>query len=320
MISVIIPTYGRPEKVVSAIESVCNQTYKNIEIVVVDDNGVGTEMQILTQNNVSLVNDKRIKYIPHTLNKGGCTARNTGVYNSNGEFVAFLDDDDVWSNCFLEKMMTFFQDKNIGAVYCDFYSFDGYVSTTLKEPRFFEGDVFEQLLKGWCPASTSLFLLRKSFFQAVGGFDKKLPSFQDYDMWLRLSKICSFAYCPEKLVLKYEGIGEQTSRNPIKRLNGYYDIIKKHEKELNSQEKELFKEFKDRFYYDTMYRCFRYYKEKKEPYKQFLKEYIKKYDNYIKRIFYYLGLSSGVLNSKCLRKRRLKKNKQLILYKGAFPV
>ena len=96
LVSVIIPTYSRPDFISRAIESVLNQTYKPIEIIVVDDNGRGTNNQILTEQVLTnFIRSNQIKYIVHEKNKNGSAARNTGAASSHGEYITFLDDDDV---------------------------------------------------------------------------------------------------------------------------------------------------------------------------------------------------------------------------------
>src|SRR5258705_10332336 len=95
-VSVIIPTYNRAECLRSAITNVLNQTFQDFEIVVVDDSS-----QDHTREVVNSLDDKRIKYIRHERNKGVAAARNTGVSNAKGDYIAFLDDDDEW---FPEKL------------------------------------------------------------------------------------------------------------------------------------------------------------------------------------------------------------------------
>ena len=92
LVSVVIPTYKRPENLLRAIESVKTQTYPHIEIIVVDDNGMGTEWQQFTQCVLhELIEDNTILYIVHEVNKNGSAARNTGFAESKGEFVNFLE-------------------------------------------------------------------------------------------------------------------------------------------------------------------------------------------------------------------------------------
>src|SRR3989442_437688 len=90
-VSVIIPTYNRAEFLGLALTSVLNQTFQDFEILIIDDNSQDSTQEVVTN-----FGDERIKYIRHDVNKRVAAARNTGVANSNGEYIAFLDDDDEW--------------------------------------------------------------------------------------------------------------------------------------------------------------------------------------------------------------------------------
>ena len=95
LVSIIIPTYKGYDTLGRSVKSVLEQSYKNIEIIIVDDNGEGSENQIKTEDVLkSFLVDERVKYIKHKKNLNGSAARNTGFRHSNGEFIAFLDDDD----------------------------------------------------------------------------------------------------------------------------------------------------------------------------------------------------------------------------------
>lgn len=97
LVSVIIPTYKRPNMLGRAIDSVLGQSYTNIEVVVVDDNSDGDKYRLETiQYMERYANDYRVKYIKHKTNQNGSAARNTGIQNSVGEYIAFLDDDDYF--------------------------------------------------------------------------------------------------------------------------------------------------------------------------------------------------------------------------------
>ena len=97
LVSIIIPTYNGADKICAAVDSVLNQTYENIEVIVVDDNGEGTENQRLTAKAMEKYRDNpKVQYLVHKVNKNGSAARNTGIRASKGEFLGFLDDDDLF--------------------------------------------------------------------------------------------------------------------------------------------------------------------------------------------------------------------------------
>lgn len=106
LVSVIIPTYARSQYICRAIDSVLNQTYKNIEVIVVDDNGENTENQLATfQTLKSYIDKEQITYITHKTNRNGSAARNTGIFNAKGEYICLLDDDDEFFPEKVEKQV-----------------------------------------------------------------------------------------------------------------------------------------------------------------------------------------------------------------------
>src|SRR5690606_21643920 len=106
IVSVIIPTYNRPERLTRAINSVLDQTYKNIEVLVVDDNNPHTDFRKETEIVMRKYKDNdQVKYIKHPRNKNGAAARNTGIQASAGKYIAFLDDDDEFLPNRIEKLV-----------------------------------------------------------------------------------------------------------------------------------------------------------------------------------------------------------------------
>jgi glycosyltransferase involved in cell wall biosynthesis len=183
--SVIIPTYQCAQFIVEAIESVLAQTYKACEIIVVDDGSKDDTLRVLEhyQDRIVLISQE---------NKGLPAARNVGIKASQGEFIAFLDADDVWLPDKLEKQIPLFQQNNeVGLVCSDIYYFDdvGKKSFTAFEqvpPR--AGSVSETIfVRSFIPMPSVV--VRRKCFDEVGFFDETLRSCEDLDMWLRVSKI-----------------------------------------------------------------------------------------------------------------------------------
>lgn len=97
LVSVIIPTYKRPQMLGRAIDSVLSQNYENLEVVVVDDNTDDDEFRLETIRFMAkYASDSRVKYIKHRINQNGSSARNSGILHAKGEYIAFLDDDDFF--------------------------------------------------------------------------------------------------------------------------------------------------------------------------------------------------------------------------------
>src|SRR6056297_3803158 len=111
-VSIIIPTYNRKKLLKNAIQSVLKQTYKNLEIVIVDDGSSDG-----TQNLIDNINNNKIKYIRNEKSVGGSQARNIGINNSTGKYITFLDDDDEYLPEKIEKQVLKFNNNNIGLVY-----------------------------------------------------------------------------------------------------------------------------------------------------------------------------------------------------------
>lgn len=202
MVTAVITSYKRkPEIVKRALDSVINQTYKNIEIILVDDNREDQEGEEISKELDSLISGLRdqvsgemtIKIIRTIHGKHGAqAARNTGIDAAAGEYVAFLDDDDEWLPEKMEKQVQL-MDNNPEAGMC-FTA--GYRVDENYEPPFvkiYHGNFkdrvsYKDLLREDCIGTTSQAFIRKSVLEKVGGFDENLPARQDYEMWIRISR------------------------------------------------------------------------------------------------------------------------------------
>ena len=141
LVSVIITTFGdRQDYLLEAINSVLNQTYDNIEIIVVDDNGQNTPAQI--SNESFLKNKENIIYYPLKENSGAQVARNTGIFVSRGKYIAFLDDDDIWDKEKIRKQVNYLENNNLDLVFCNGYRFfnDNINDTILYQKNFIDND------------------------------------------------------------------------------------------------------------------------------------------------------------------------------------
>lgn len=186
LVSVIIPTYNRADLVREAIQSVLDQTYQNFEIIVVDDGSTDGTEQVLAPYK------DRIIYI-YQENQGGAAARNTGIKVAKGEYIAFLDSDDLWFPQKLEKQVEIL-DKNqdISVVYSNIIKIDEnnkIIGRGSKDNRFLSGYIFREVLlrKAACAFLQTL-LVRKICFEEIGYFDEKLKKAHDRDMILRLAQ------------------------------------------------------------------------------------------------------------------------------------
>lgn len=206
IISVIIPTFNRADKVVRAISSVLDQTFTDFEIIVVDDGSTdGTKGAVARF-------DDRITYIEHSLNLGVSAARNTGIRKSTGEFIAFLDSDDWWLPEKLQVQMGFF-DSHTQAVALqteEIWIRNGRrVNPKIKHLKP-SGNIFEPSIK-LCLISPSAVMIKRSLLEEVGLFDENLPACEDYDLWLRISCRYPVYLVQEQLVIKEGGTRDQLS-------------------------------------------------------------------------------------------------------------
>jgi glycosyltransferase involved in cell wall biosynthesis len=223
-VSIIIPTYNSAKYLPEAIESVLNQTYKDYEIIIVDDGSTDNTKQVLDEYLLSKGfeieenNDNHCYYTltagPYTLikyfyqeNKGPGAARNKGIEEAKGEYIAFLDSDDLWLPEKLEKQMKLFEEEDFALVYCDMsHSVQGEIiyKSYLKERNYHfagSGDVYKGLLREnfiFTPAV----VVKKEVFDTVGLFDESLKICEDYEMWLRIAKEYRIGFIDEPLVIR----------------------------------------------------------------------------------------------------------------------
>lgn len=184
-ITVIIPVFNRKEFILEAIKSVLVQTYKPYEIFVIDD-GSSTDIKTFLQPYAH-----NIKYF-YQSNKGLSGARNTGIRNSNGDYIAFLDDDDLYEPYKLEKQVSLLeQDMAIGFVYSDCYEFNdnnpNNVTLNRAVGRDNDPKDFAKLFFLVPNIRVPTVLVRRECFDDVGLFDETLPQHEDGDMFLRIA-------------------------------------------------------------------------------------------------------------------------------------
>jgi len=224
-VSVVIPTYNRAEMLGTAISSVLAQTYQNIEIIVVDD-----ASQDDTQEVVNSFNKKRIRYLRHDRNKGEAAARNTGIQNISGDYIAFLDDDDEWLPDKLMLQMQVLQNttRKTGLIYCGFLVVDKDSHKVLRQRMpSNNGNVHDALMKCNFIAAPSTVIIRKECIKKIGLFDEKIAYGLDYDMWIRISKQYHFDYVGQPLV-KYHIHPQRLTTNYVLRADGLDDMLKKY--------------------------------------------------------------------------------------------
>lgn len=232
LITIIITTYKTNERIIKAVNSVLNQTYKNYELIVVDDNGLDTPAQKYTYEILKPFIDKNeIIYIPHEINKNGAAARNTGIKIAKGDFITFLDDDDFYSkdrlNVFVEN---YNQESDFIYTNCLFYDGEYFYYSTKSDSK---DDYITQVLKQesfWYTGSNMIF--KSDILRKINGFDEKFLRNQDMEVMIRLLTVTDNVqfidnYCVAKDISDNRNLpnAERFYETKIKFLTNFKDYI-----------------------------------------------------------------------------------------------
>lgn len=207
-VSVVIPAYNAMAYLPETVESVLRQTFTDYEVLIVDD---GSSDQILSW--VSQVTDPRVKLISQQ-NQGVSVARNTGIAQAQGEYVAFLDADDLWEPTKLEKQVRCLEDNPaVGLVYTWTALIDQWGKPTSRVwISHIEGNVWEQIVVEDMISNGSSPMVRRSCFETAGVFDPNLISSEDRDMWTRIAARYPFAVVKEILTFYRRHPGNTTNK------------------------------------------------------------------------------------------------------------
>lgn len=215
--TVVIPTHNRSNLLKRAIASVLNQTFKDFELIVIDDHSTDD-----TASALKSFADFRFRYLTNHRTKGACGARNTGIFSAKGKWIAFLDDDDVWLPDKLELQYELAQnvDETVGIICTDYAIFE----EKHKKPKIYKnrpsGWVKNKLLYGGIIGCLSSTCVRTDILKSVKGFDESFPSKQDQDLWLRIAEFATFAHVPKTLVYMYQEKRSRIGQNPKSKLEG----------------------------------------------------------------------------------------------------
>ncbi|VAW88622.1 hypothetical protein MNBD_GAMMA16-1165 [hydrothermal vent metagenome] len=229
-VTAVVTTYNRFELAKRAIRSVISQTYNSLEIIVVEDSGDSGIEGWLAQ-----FCDQNIKYIQHPTNRGLAAARNTAIKMAEGEYIAFLDDDDEWKPMRVEKQMDLIRAlsrearEKCGVVSCC-------VETVINNGKYISvaragniGNMKEAIMENGMITPSSTFLFSKFALQEVNGFDEELPSSIDHDIWMSLATRGYDAWAVEEaLVVDYGREGRNTMMSDtVYRIKGVRMFVEK---------------------------------------------------------------------------------------------
>ena len=222
-VSVIIPAYNAMAYLPETIANVLEQTYADFEVIVVNDGSTDNVEEWITQ-----ISDRRVKLVSQA-NLGLARARNTGIRESQGEYLAFLDADDLWESTKLAKQVQVLDSHSqAGLVYTWVAYIDEQGNSTGRVINHqLEGNVWQKLTKGNLVECGSVAMVRRQCFEKYGVFDCKLGSFvEDWDMWLRIARTYPFKVIKEPLTY-YRQVATSASRNWSAMAKSYQLVIEK---------------------------------------------------------------------------------------------
>ena len=221
LVSIIMPAYNAEKYIEESIKSVCDQTYENWELLIIDDCSKDNTLQIVQK--FSKV-DERIKCLNQITNSGVAKARNRGLKESRGEYIAFLDSDDLWEKEKLEKQIKFMEDKKIN------FSFTNYTSISEKG-KFIKKTIcpeklnYEEALKGNKIGCLTVIIRKSSLKNII------MPELrhEDYATWLQVLRDGNTAYCLQDFLARYRMRSRSLSSNKFKVLFWTFPIYYKQE-------------------------------------------------------------------------------------------
>jgi len=217
IVSVIIPSYNSGKFLSTAIDSALNQTFKALEVIVVDDGSTDNTVQVAESygDRVTLHQQK---------NAGAAEARNNGAKIANGKWLAFLDADDIWEPIKIETQLSQCGDyvwSHTDSVFIGSGQ-DGSVRTSELAPHH-SGNVLPELVVTNTVGTSTVMVQKEAFFE-VSGFDKSLRALQDWDLWLKLAAQHALGYIDEPFT-QYRVHEQSTSRNPKRTLHYHLEVI-----------------------------------------------------------------------------------------------
>lgn len=220
LVSVVIPTYNRSDLLSRSLDTILKQTYTNLEVIIVDDNSTDDTSDVVDQY---IQRDDRIKYLKNDENKGGGFSRNRGLQNANGEYIAFLDDDDEWYPSKLEEQL----------IYTDDFSMVGCLSS-IDDPTLVnncsEIITLEDVFYNNGLLSPTVILARKDYLEEINGFDETLTGAQGRDLFVRMVERFGPAVRVNKLLsIHHQDHGKHRISENSTHLQGYWKEFNKHQ-------------------------------------------------------------------------------------------
>ncbi|MEL7072129.1 MAG: glycosyltransferase family A protein [Cyanobacteria bacterium J06581_3] len=267
-ISVIIPTYNAEDIVLETINSVLDQTFTDFELIIIDDGSKDRTVEL-----AEMIDDPRIKVFAYE-NAGVCTARNRGIQHASGEFISFLDHDDLWTADKLELQLSALQNNpDADVAYSQVVRMAeqrDYLVFKSSNTPLFDGSIYAHLLQGNFIGNGSNILARRKAIEAVGGFDPACPYCADWDYCLRLAAISSYVFVPKEQIIYRQIPGSMSSKVAIFEEQGLF-MIEKLYQSASTEFQYLKRQTLSKFYRH----CTELYLERCEGTAQVIKAYTK---------------------------------------------
>ena len=241
LISVIIPTYNRAHLIRRSAQSVLNQTYKNLELIIVDDGSTDKTKEVIDS-----INDKRIIYIKQE-NQGVSAARNTGIEKAKGKYIAFQDSDDVWHLDKLEKQLLTIQKNNADLVFCKQFKFGTLMKRKVPK-NIKEGFLQKDILPINIFPQT---ILSKADILKENKFNIHMLSVEDFELLLRIQKKYSI-YCIDEALVDYHVQKDSLSANNERRVKYIKDILNNDKTILTTHSHSCLKLVAEDLLYDSI--------------------------------------------------------------------
>lgn len=237
-VSVIIPTFRRSYFIKRAIDSALNQNQVNVEVIVIDDNGKGTEHQLNNERILfDYIESKKIVYVIHEHNKNGSAARNTGIRFSSGDYIAFLDDDDWYDEYKLHNQIKQMDEDRSEACLCSFVRVYNNKESKLSFPII--GDDFMMKLLSFdidtCAGSS--LIVRKELINEIGYFNENFQRFQDLEFLFRISKYTKVSVAISSIVYINMHIDNLRTRKAESILNYHMQYLNAFEEDIIKMDK-----------------------------------------------------------------------------------
>jgi len=240
IISVVVPTYNHSQYLGKAIQSVLLQTYKYLELIIIDNYSEDNTEEI-----VNSFIDKRIKYFKYRNYGVIASSRNFGIMKSQGEYISFLDSDDVWYPNKLEIVLSIFYKEIDIDVVCnnEYLRKNDKIVKILNYGPYPTNSMYENLLFRGCCLSPSATTLKKQIAIKVGGFSerKDFVTAEDYDFWIRLAKNGARFFHINKVLGEYVVHGQNMISRPDEHFWNLLNVLKEHEKEIPNSWKNRYK-------------------------------------------------------------------------------